>query len=70
MSGNFSGAYKIFKLPSLALNRENTCFVFCVCRSVFLTECRINKKRTPSYCFFGNSAHWAWNVLSYATKIV
>jgi len=21
-------------------------------------ECRINKKRTPLYCFFGDFAHW------------
>jgi len=34
-----------------------------ISRSVFLTtwhvfECRINKKRTPSDCFFGDFAHW------------
>jgi len=39
-----------------------------VCRSVFLKirhfilslyfKCRINKKNTPSDCFFGGFAHW------------
>jgi len=32
-----------------------------VCRSIFLTtyfECRINKKSTPSDCFFDDFAHW------------
>jgi len=27
-------------------------------------ECRINKKRTPSDCFFGDFAQWASSVLA------
>jgi len=38
-----------------------------VCKSVFLTtyfECRINRKRTHSYCFFGDFAHWVGKLIT------